>query len=382
MMRLKDRVRKAFWLLFLLLLAACSAKPVVRVSLLPSYDSLFETREGWTGADGAYTVPLSQNAILWLFGDTWWGRIRDGRHVDAAIVNNSIAVQEGLLPADAGLQFYCGRTPEGTPRAFILPADGRGWLWPFHGTLAPDGLYLFLMQMQRTSNSAAFGFQTIGVWLARVDNYREPPPQWQIVQRRLPWTAFSGGLHIFFGSWVLRTNGFFYIYGIAENRIDGQVRKNMVLARVPQSALGDFKQWRFFAGGRWIADFAAAGYLCSNMANEYSVSFLAGWGKYVAVYSQDGLACHIMVRWAPEPWGPWSPAAAFYRCPEADEGRDIICYAAKGHPELSRADDALVVTYVANSTDFYAMAADARLYHPRFIRLKFIPFQPDRQSSP
>jgi hypothetical protein len=50
---------------------------------------------------------------------------------------------------------------------------------------------------------------------------------------------------------------------------------------------------------------------------------------------------------------------------------DILCYAAKGHPELSLIPDELIVTYVANSTDFYKMAADAQLYRPRFIRVRF-----------
>ena len=50
---------------------------------------------------------------------------------------------------------------------------------------------------------------------------------------------------------------------------------------------------------------------------------------------------------------------------------DIFCYAAKGHPELSLTPDELIITYVANSTDFYKMAADARLYRPRFIRVRF-----------
>jgi hypothetical protein len=51
--------------------------------------------------------------------------------------------------------------------------------------------------------------------------------------------------------------------------------------------------------------------------------------------------------------------------------KDILCYAAKGHPELSIAPNELIITYVANSTDFYKMVADARLYRPRFIRVSF-----------
>jgi len=49
-----------------------------------------------------------------------------------------------------------------------------------------------------------------------------------------------------------------------------------------------------------------------------------------------------------------------------------FCYAAKAHPELSRQDDELIVSYVCNANDFWKMAADARIYRPKFLRLKFI----------
>ena len=370
-MRYKNYVLKTF-LLLLLLLAACGGQPALRVEPLPSYDALFAGQKGWAGADGAYTVKLSDKDTLWLFGDTWWGETRDGRHENATIVNNSVAIQRGSSSPDASVKFYCGRTPDGSPRAFIRPVDGRGWFWIYHGALAPDGLYLFLMQMQRTQDPATLGFKTIGLWLGHVVNYRDPPGQWRIVQQRLPWTEFSAGKNVFFGSWVLKKDGFFYVYGIAEEKIDGRLRKFMILARVPEGGLADFNQWRFFAGGKWISDFSGSERLCEDMANEYSVSFLSDDGKYVAVYSQDGLAKNIIARFAPEPWGPWGEPVLFYQCPEAIRRKDIICYAAKGHPAISGAPDELVVTYVANSTDFYIMAADARLYRPRFLRVKFI----------
>ncbi len=374
MLRLKSSVQKTFLLLFLLLLVACGGQPALRVDPLPSYDALFETQRGWTGADGAYTVRLSDTETLWLFGDTWWGEIRDGRHENATIVNNSIAIQRGVAPPDATVKFYCSRAPDGMPRAFFRPLDGRGWLWVYHGVLAPDGLYLFFMQMQRTPDQVAFGFETIGAWLAHVSNYRDPPGQWRIVQYRLPWTGFPNAGSTFFGSWVLKRDGFFYVYGIAEEKIYDRLQKFMVLARVPEKGLPDFTQWRFYADGQWISDFTAAMHLCAGMANEYSVSFLADYGKYVALYSQDGISKNIIARFAPAPWGPWGDPVTFYQCPEASQGKDIICYAAKGHPDLTIARDELVVTYVANSTDFYTMAADAQLYRPRFLRVRFTRF--------
>ena len=51
-------------------------------------------------------------------------------------------------------------------------------------------------------------------------------------------------------------------------------------------------------------------------------------------------------------------------------GFDVL-YLPPIHPELSPAADEIIVTYVANSLDFAKMADDARLYRPRFLRVRF-----------
>ena len=64
------------------LLIGCATQPSVVVEPWPQFDALFAGDQGWTGGDGAYSVELSDGLILWLFGDTWIGKIQDGRHVD------------------------------------------------------------------------------------------------------------------------------------------------------------------------------------------------------------------------------------------------------------------------------------------------------------
>jgi hypothetical protein len=134
-MPIKRFVAKALCLFFLLMVLGCTAPLAVKVDVLPGYEALFDNRKGWTGADGAYSLPLSDDSTLWLFGDTWLGDIRDGAHVNATIVNNTVAIQHGLFPVNAALEFYFGKTPTGNPGAFIQPADGRGWYWIYHGVL-------------------------------------------------------------------------------------------------------------------------------------------------------------------------------------------------------------------------------------------------------
>ena len=370
-MHFKQRILKiSFSFLALLFLVACASRPVIQVEPLPGYDALFERQAGWTGADGVYSVPLSDRKILWLFGDTWWGDVRNNVHVNATIVNNTVAIQNGRLPQEAAVEFYAGRTPDGSTAAFIRPADGRGWLWIYHGAIIREHLYLFLVQIERTAQPPAAGFKIIGTWLGQVPNFKDPPQHWQVSRQKIPWGNFSSAATLF-GSWLLKEEQWIYIYGTTEDVVEGFHHKYMILARAPQNALSQFNQWRFYANGRWSADFRKAERLCAGVANEYSVSFLPAMGKYIAVYSDSEKTDNIVVRVAPMPWGPWDDPVSLFRCPEANWGPDIICYAAKGHPGLSAAPNELIISYIANSTDFETMVSDARLYRPRFIRVEF-----------
>jgi hypothetical protein len=98
--------------------------------------------------------------------------------------------------------------------------------------------------------------------------------------------------------------------------------------------------------------------------------FGAAFGQHIAVYSAGDSTDKIVARLAPDPWGPWNDPVFLYQCPEASWGQNIICYAAKGHPDISTTPNELIISYIANSTDFETMVSDARLYRPRFIRVR------------
>jgi len=354
----------------ILLIAACASQPHISVEVLPDYNALFERRDGWTGADGAYTVKLSDNRILWLFGDTWYGEVRGGRHVDAVIINNSIAIQRGRIPPAVSVKFFTGLTPTGNPRAFVRPDDNRAWFWIYDGIRVGKGLYLCLVQLERTADRRSFGFKIVGSQLGHVANPGDAPANWRLARHRIPWGHFSATGDTLFGSSLLKADKHIYIYGTTED-VDGEIRrKSMILARVPETELDQFDRWRFYSAGKWSTDFNTTSSLCSDMANEFSVSYLPAIGKYIVVYSEKGFSKNITMRLAPDPWGPWSAARRIYACPEADRSEDVFCYAAKGHPDLSSAPDEIIITYVANSLDFAQVAADATLYRPRFLRVR------------
>lgn len=356
-----------FFLLIFLFLGGCQTQPRFSVEPLPRYEALFQRTSGWIGGDGAYSTPLGADRVLWLFGDTFVGEVQDGRRINAQLVSNSIAVQTGRLPDEGSIAFSYRTSAAGLPMAFLHPGDGRGWLWPYHGVRTPEGLYLFLLQLEGSDPGSVVGFRLVATWLGQVDNPDDPPERWRLAMRKIPW----GNERRLFGSSLLLQGGYCYIFGTVDQTEGGFTAKHMIVARAPVEKLGDFAAWRFFAERDWVAEADRAGRVCENVANEFSVSFQAVLNRYVLVYSEAGMSEHIAIRFAPEPYGPWSRPTRVYRCPEMSWDSRIFCYAAKAHPELARNAGELIVTYVANATDLALLESDARLYRPRFLRVSF-----------
>jgi hypothetical protein len=333
------------------------------VEPMPKYDALFTQEKGWTGADGAYSVALSDTVTLWLYGDTWIGNIVDGQHKDATMINYSIALQSGKDPSTATVRFIWQTTKDGNPAAFITPADSIGEFWMSDGIVAEGKLYLFLRQVIGDG-------EYIGTWLGEVDNPQDEPLKWRIKQYKVPFGRYSKNGNLYFGVAVMRNGDSTYIYGCDEDWKKGMGGRSMIAARVPPDKIADFERWRFWNGTDWVADVNKASELFNGAGAESSVSFQPAIKKYVAVYTEYGMSANIMMRVSETPIGPWSEPYKVYKCPEYKWHKTYFCYAGKGHPELSGPDE-LIITYACNSTDFWQMARDARIYRPRFLKIKF-----------
>jgi len=369
-MAVRNLVAKLVLLIVLPFGCASASLPKYSVEPLPEYNALFYNEKGWTGADGSYSVALSDSTTLWLYSDTWIGDIVNGKHKNATMVHNSIALQRGKEASTATVKFFWRTTEEGKPAAFIKPADGVGWFWIFDGVVADGKLYLFLMQIIKSGEKGVFGFKHIETWLGEVENPHDDPLAWRIRQYKIPWGRYSKNGNMFFGSAVMRDGDFVYIYGSSEDWGEGMSGRKMIVARVPYNKMADFEQWRFFSDGTWGVDIAGISELFDGIATEYSVSYQPALKQYVTIYTECGMSKNIMMRFSPTPVGPWSSACKVYECPEYNWHKTYFCYAAKGHPEISSKDE-LIITYVCNSMDFWQMVKDARIYWPRFLRIKF-----------
>jgi hypothetical protein len=340
------------------------------VETAPDYDRLFSHDEMWSGGDVACSLPLRDGRILWLFGDSWVGPICAGRRT-GTMVHNTIAIQDGLNPETAPVKFFHGNHGA-KPGAFMDPADGTGYFWLTHGGIQTDGgLYLFTSRIiNLPGENSVWGFRAAGMVMAKVTNPAADPSQWQVRQFKIP-AASDGntGSEKVFGMPLVREGGFIYLYGLESDK--AKSNRYLLAGRVKESALEDFSAWEFYADGQWQPDFRRATPLTDHLGAELSVSYLPRFKRYVLVYTEKGFSDKIMLRSAASPIGPWSKAEVIYRTPEMGWDQTYFCYAAKAHPELSRSDDELIISYVCNSSDFSKMVADTRIYFPKFLRVKF-----------
>jgi hypothetical protein len=344
---------------------------VVRAEPASEWNSRFAGKEGWIGGDCVYSAVLSRNRVLWLFGDSLLGSVRDGRREGAVMVNNTLGVQarEGK---DASIRFVSGKGKDGKRAAVFVPSDDKGWFWPQAPIRLGDRLFVFLPQIERSKEPGVFGFRHVAQWLAVVENPDDEPEKWKVKQHRLPFATFRPDRDRSWGSAVLEDGGHLYVYGYDEEKGKGIGKKRLTVARVPVGKMTDFAAWRFRTADGWSDKPEDAAPLADAMASEFSVSRAPGGKGYIAVYTQNGLGERIVGRFADAPVGPWSAPRLLYLCPEMKKDKGVFSYAAKAHPWASTGDE-LLVSYCVNTWEFARLFRDAAVYRPRFVRVKLGP---------
>lgn len=333
--------------------------------LLPAWYNLFNNTNGWIGADIASSIPLDSAHVLWLYGDTWWGSIVNNKRVNATITaNNSIAIQTGLNPSTAHVQYYSGAGNS----SFFTPSDGIGEIWPMHGIVINSQLYIFFVQVTSNGQGGVWGFQLSNSRLVKISNPYSPPYQWQMTQFAVPQSFFNTASQIAFGAAVLKKDNYVYIYGTNTDSASGN--RYLEVARVDTNNITNFQAWNFYNHGQWINNLQGAGHLASDVGFDLSVSYLPSVNKYVLVTTAGGLSADITMQYADSAWGNFGPAITVYTCPEVKWGNNIFCYAGKAHPEISTSNQ-LIVTYASNSNNLDDIVNNAGLYWPRFVPVSY-----------
>ena len=375
----------------------------------PEADQFFRRDPDWHGADAAYSVPLSGDRTLWLFGDTFVGT---SRHT-ARMVHNSIGVQDGSDLTTAALVSHFGGRPS-DPQPFF-PSEAGTWLWPMAGARTPVGVVVFFMRVRsarpdlptvidawREEGSMHF-FDVFDWTAALVENPDAPVGDWSVrmldtppaVDRVMPGAGVVvDGEHLYAYGW---RDGHALRPGLIRRRpkYRGYWRPRLAyLLRWPveqiPAGLHDAQWW---CGDGWSLDAAQAASVIDSPATEFTVhrdgdgfvlteaaAWLRGvdgvpalralrvlkrlprWSRALTVAGL--LKVSVSVRRAAALTGPWSDPVRVFTPKVA---RDVHVYAGKGHPQL--ADDALVCTYAQIALTADRTLDDDSLYYPRFVRV-------------
>ncbi|GAA3696488.1 hypothetical protein GCM10022224_072690 [Nonomuraea antimicrobica] len=324
-------------------------------NLFTTYGNDNSRLDDWTGADGTYSLKLPNGRELWVFSDTFLGRVNpDGTRPPVVeeggttvFLNNSFAVER-----DGRLSTIHDGT-EAKPTAVMPPRDGKHWYWAGDATLA-GGIVEVTYQEYERYGTGAWDWRWHRNVVARFAPGR--------LERPISVHDLPSGSGVAWASAVLKDGGHTYVYGVE----DLGSTKYMHLARVKgESLLGRWEYRR--ADGTWSANEADSARVMGGVANEYSVSRVGSGYVLITHDTTEALSPNIVAYSACSPAGPFTGKQHVYTTPETRG--DVFTYNAHAHPDI--AGGGLVVSYNVNSfvnTDHYR---DVSIYRPRFLDVTF-----------
>ncbi len=291
--------------------------PVAPADYQADFDALRTTYTEWASADGAIPATLPDGRTVWMFGDTFVGKVDPGGAIETAdpLIHNSFVVQTGACFAP-----LMGGAPLAR-RELIPNPTANEWYWPAAAVVDPttNTLHVFAWRMQAAP--APLFFTEAGFDVA---TFALPSLQLQSVQP-LPF-AFNAAVP--YGSTALLDHGDVYLYGSNNT-------ENVYVARAPLSQiLTTPSQWQFWNGtadpgtltdpANWVADpTSAQPTTWINTPARYFALGASGlpdeapaahpWvlpyrgGEYLATAkSADVFSADVSVFTAPDPWGPFT----------------------------------------------------------------------------
>ena len=274
---------------------------------------------GWTGSDGAISIPLDNGKTLWAMGDSYIGEVFADTsrpcYPESRLVNNALLLQEG----NALATYF-----NDTDTSAYIPGTDTTLFWPGHGIQVNDTIYLFFYEIKRAGQTYN------SVRLVKLDAHS---------LRILEITTLPDLADIRFGRYVLQEEGFFYIFG---NRVTGTGLGTVItpyLARLSTNySLGEFGFWEFYNGTGWSPDVSEAQSLFpagETLSSYFSVLKL--YGEYHLISQASFLGSRIYKWSSSQITGPYTNRTVLYNTqPFRDyNGCRLFTYNAMVHSQFN-----------------------------------------------
>ncbi|MCX7766985.1 MAG: DUF4185 domain-containing protein, partial [Candidatus Sumerlaeia bacterium] len=314
-------------------------------------------------------VSLGPKRVLWIFGDTIIGTLREGKR-EGSMINNSIAIQEWSDSLPGKVDFYWDLTDR-VPGSFFHPDsfDKPYWFWPGTGVTINNTTYLFLARVERDKNIiGGLSFQVTGCYLFKIKNIDKSPEGWDISTVDLGY----GNNHFNVNTAALIEDGYVYLLGYYDGPENKPLERVAILCRLPIDKLeaekpGEALQF-WSMGNQWLTTPQNLQPLFQPGTTESSLYFDPVRKRYIASVIKPFSSDYFLFN-AEKLTGPWSEPQKVYDIPDLKENKLYHAYAGRIHPMLASHPDELVLSYVVNTTDFWSMFSIKDIYYPRFIKV-------------
>src|SRR5690348_6716534 len=135
----------------------------------------------WLGADDAYSIPLQDGRVVWIFGDTLYGEKRVVEGDAPQMVRNSIGVST-CARGRWNIDYTIRHNGERKLLDFFQEHYAGTWYWAMDGDEHDNQLWVTLLCVRNApkATSAALGFEICGTDLANVTNLNADPNGWTV----------------------------------------------------------------------------------------------------------------------------------------------------------------------------------------------------------
>ncbi len=355
-------------------------------------DPDFPLKDGWLGGDGVYSVALGDGRTLWLFGDSFIAApLATDRH-DAALISNSAAISR--CGADGRFEItYHWQKEGGEAKALFTPPETPEnrrtsvRYWPLDGHAADGALWIFLMRVETRDPSNPLGFAVTGTDLARIANPEDDPARWKMeIQPLAREPALTG-------SAIIPRHDTLLLASPLEEGSHPVLLTRLPLPLPDQKAAATLET--LVIGERdtdqppsWMPglDIDTAARIIPAASSEMSLDPDPRGEGWISIHMEPlPFSRRIVMREAPEPWGPWSQPTLLFEIPdqqpggnalegkasEEKAGSSVFCYAGKAHRQFAgdAPQPSLLLTYACNSLRFENLLEDTSLYRPHAVRI-------------
>ncbi|MHC0432150.1 DUF4185 domain-containing protein [Streptomyces sp. O3] len=346
--------------------------------------------DDWSGGDGTHSVRLPDGRVLWLFSDTYLGRVNPPPNL-AGQPHSWRAESTPLLRNSGVLMSAAGRLERTLPAPLFPDPAPRQWRWPVAAKVEArtPGASERVVRVLLWTRETGAGPWIYGVPLAtEVATLSLPDLRLEGIVKVSDQSAVADpASRVLYGTTAVDLDGYTYVFGGSDEQATARPTSAAHLARVPDGRLAEPAAWEYWDGTGWdTRDRHARPVLGDGDRKGVGSAFTvvrdgSSWVLLTMAAGAEGLTT-VTSYWACSPSGPWhGPAKAFVPPLPADSAarRDAAAYNPQAHTALGGRGGELVVSYDVNWLDPRPQAGlshitrNVALYRPRFVRLRLGP---------